>query len=153
MYITLVFQWHFLGLGLGISTLFICRKSKSLKWRSDIYACFLSGSVQFFVFTLLFFVSCLISSSRRGRGTAHYALREGGGLPAGYAQEWLTLLRHSPWLWLVLLSVEWWILANQITATGWSHRQLIFTQLTCILFYCQIIMTILANITKKCYRL
>ena len=37
-----------------------------------------------------------------------------------------------------------WILANQITATGRSHRQL-----TCILFYSQIIMTVLANITKR----
>ena len=41
---------------------------------------------------------------------------------------------------------ERWILANQITATGWSHRQL-----TCI--YCQNIMTILTNITKKTKRL
>ena len=42
-----------------------------------------------------------------------------------------------------------WILAHQITATGWSHRQWTFKQLTCILFYCQVIMTILANITKS----
>ena len=34
-------------------------------------------------------------------------------------------------------------------ATGWSHRQWIFTQLTCILFYCQIKMTVLANITNN----
>ena len=33
-----------------------------LKWRSNMYPCFLSGSVQFFVFTLPFFVSLLISS-------------------------------------------------------------------------------------------
>ena len=65
--------------------------------------------------------------------------------------EWLTLLRHSPWLWLVVLSREWWILANQITATGWSHRQWIFTQLTCILFQSLIIVAILANRTKNCY--
>ena len=38
-----------------------------LKWHSDIYPCFLSGSVQFFVFTLLFFVSLLISSLWRGQ--------------------------------------------------------------------------------------
>ena len=43
---------------------------------------------------------------------------------------------------------ERWIPANQITATGWSHRQL-----TCVWFYCQIIMRILVNITKDCYRL
>ena len=42
-----------------------------------------------------------------------------------------------------------WILENQIRATGWSHRQL-----TYILFYCQILMTVLANITiKNSYRL
>ena len=64
-------------------------------------------------------------------------LCEGGGLPAEYAWEWLTLFRLSPWLWLVVLSQEWSILANQITATRWTHRQWIFTQLTCILFYCQ----------------
>ena len=35
-----------------------------------------------------------------GRGT--YTLREGGELPAAYAREWLTPLRHSSWLWLVV---------------------------------------------------
>ena len=46
------------------------------------------------------------------------------------------------------------ILANQIRANGVSHRRCILTQLTCTLFYCQIIMTILANIPKKnSYRL
>ena len=43
---------------------------------------------------------------------------------------------------------ERWILANQITATGWSHRKWIFTQLAFILLYCQIIMTIF-SITKQ----
>ena len=147
-----------------------------LKWRSDIYPCFLSGSVQLFDFTLLFFITLLISSlwpghwwgifqlcccslfsatvhtlvlslklsdqvrggtaPARGRGTAQYALRDW--------TEWLTFLRHPPWLWLVVMIQEWWILANQITATGWSHRQL-----TCIWFYCHLIMKILANMTKK----
>ena len=50
---------------------------------------------------------------------------------------------------MVVLILERWILANQITATGSTHRQRMFTQLTCILFYCQIIMTILANLTQK----
>ena len=85
----------------------------------------------------------------RGRDTAQYMLHEGGGLPAAYARDWLTLLRHSPRLWSVVLIRERWILANQIRATGWSHRQWIFKHLSCILFYCQMIMTILANITKK----
>ena len=71
----------------------------------------------------------------RGSDTAQCTLHEGGGPPAAYAREWLTLLRHSPWLWLAALTRELWILANQITLTGWSHRQWIFTQLTCILFY------------------
>ena len=35
-----------------------------------------------------------------GRGAAQYRT----GLPAAYAWEWLTLLRYSPWLWLVVLS-------------------------------------------------
>ena len=63
--------------------------------------------------------------------------RMGGGLPAACAWEWLTLLRHSPWLWLVVLSWERCILTNKNGATRWSHRQWIFTQLTSILFYCQ----------------
>ena len=61
-------------------------------------------------------------------------VHEGGGLPAVYAQEWLTLLRHSPWLCFVVLIQKRWILASEITATGWTHRQRIFKQLTCILF-------------------
>ena len=44
---------------------------------------------------------------------------------------------------------ERWILANQIRVTGWTHRQWTFSQLICILFYCQIVMTISTNITKK----
>ena len=43
------------------------------------------------------------------------------------------------------LCSDWlWILADQITATGRSHRQL-----TCIWFYCHMIMTVLANLTKQ----
>ena len=34
----------------------------------------------------------------------------------------VTLLRHSPWLWLVVLTRKRWNFANQIRATGWSHR-------------------------------
>ena len=158
-----------------------------LKWQSKNYPCFLSGTVQFFVFTLLFFISPLISSHWHGhwwgffqlcccclfstivyslslnvsdqgragtvpvrtRGTAQYVLHEGGGLTAVYAGEWLTFLRHSPWLWLVVLSREWWILASEIRATGWTHRQWIFTQLTYILFTCQIN----DNWWQNCYRI
>ena len=65
-------------------------------------------------------------------------------LPTACAREWLTLLRHAPQLWLVVLIQEWWIPANQIRATGWSHRQL-----TCIWFYRQIIIIILATIPQK----
>ena len=60
-------------------------------------------------------------------------------------REWLTFLRPAPWLWLAMLIWEQYILASQIRATEWIHKQL-----TCNLFYCQITMTILANITKKC---
>ena len=38
-----------------------------LKWRSIIYPCFLSGLVQFFAFTLPFFISLLISSLWHGQ--------------------------------------------------------------------------------------
>ena len=68
-------------------------------------------------------------------GEGHFPVCTAGGR---VAQEWLTLLRHSPWLWLVVLTWEWWILANQIEATGWSHRQWIFTQLACILVLAEI---------------
>ena len=137
-----------------------------LKRCSNIYPCFVSGSVQFFLLTPLFFISLLISSLwhgqwwgilqlycstrweqalrlyRWGALASRCCMREGGCQLR--AREWLTPLRHSPWLWLVVLILERWILTNQITATGWSHRQL-----TCMLFYCQIIMPIWANITKK----
>ena len=66
----------------------------------------------------------------RGRGTASSVCTR-----VTDASQTLSLAR-------CVLSQERWILANQITATGWSHRLGIFTQLTCILFYCQIIMTI-----------
>ena len=83
-----------------------------------------------------------------GIGTAKYTLHERGGPTAAFAPEWLTFFRHSPWLWLVVLCREQWVLANQITTTGWI-RQWTFTQLICFLFYCQIIMTIWANIPKN----
>ena len=150
---------------------------------SRIYPCFLSGSVQFFLFTLLFFVSLLIFFSLMwavvGHFSAlsllsvlHHCLQFGlehiwpgksrhcscsgeGHCPVGteggtaYAREWLTLRKHSPWLWFVVLARERWNFANQMTATGWSHRQWIFPQLTCIVFYCQIIVTIVANTRKE----
>ena len=82
----------------------------------------------------------------RERGTAHNMLREGEGL----------IIDASQTLPLALIdcvdsgAVD---SSNQITATGWSHRQWIFTQLICIWFYYQIIMTILGNMTKNSYRL
>ena len=78
------------------------------------------------------------------RGKNRYCVGEGH---CPVHTEWLTLLRHSPWLWLVVLIWERRILANQITATGWSHRQWIFTQLTCTLFYCQVIVSMLQTPT------
>ena len=82
------------------------------------------------------------------RGTAQYVLRKGGGLPAAFAwhisdtptgSDCICWTRSGGFL--------------QIRAIRWSHRRWIFTQLTCILFYCQIIITILANITKNSNRL
>ena len=42
-------------------------------------------------------------------------LHGGGGLLRACAREWLTLPRHAPWLWSVVLIQERWILTNQIT--------------------------------------
>ena len=41
------------------------------------------------------------------RGTVEYAQREVGGLLTACAREWLTFLRHSPWLWLVGAVDSW----------------------------------------------
>ena len=108
---------------------------------SDIYPCFLSGSGQFFVFILLFFISLLIFFLLTWATVGHFSalslpllhhclqfglelelfgphrqawrlcgggallgvLSGGGGLLSACAREWVTLLRHSPWLWLVVL--------------------------------------------------
>ena len=134
-----------------------------LKWRADVYPRFLSGSVHFFAFILLFFVSLLISSLWCGQwrgilqlcccclfSTTVYNLSwslsdqvRADTLPAGMHRNDLHL-SDSPRLWLVVLRVA--DSSKSIMATGWSHRQL-----TCIWFYRQIIMTILANITKTSY--
>ena len=95
------------------------------------------------------FLLCCLSAFVRSTSLSLNLSDQVGASTAAHARAWLTRLRHSPWLWLAALIRERWILANQITATGWSHKQWIFTQLICILFYCQIMMTILANITKN----
>ena len=128
-----------------LSPLQILQLPPPLEWCSDMYPCFLSGSGQFFLFPLLFFVSPLISSPWRGKwwsifrlycclleaivhslglslnhifpGMHGYCTWRGAGHCTARAQEWLTLLRHSPWLWL-----ERWIQANQTGAIGWSYR-------------------------------
>ena len=145
------------------------RSSSTSEMKLRYFPFFLSGSDQFFLFTLLFFVTVLVSPLWRGQWwgifqlccfsaivhsmclSLNYLTRweqslhlRGRDTASRCGWEWLTLLRHSPWLWLVVLIREQWILANQIRATGWSHRQL-----TCIWFYCQITMTILAKMTKK----
>ena len=110
--------------------------STSEMW-SSIYPCYLSGSVQLFFYTAFHHQS---SYSLACATVVHYSaflflfvlchchsLGMNGGGGAAYAQESLSLLRHSPWLWLVVFYQEWWFLANQIRATGWSHRQWIFT--------------------------
>ena len=114
-----------------------------------LYCCCLFSTI---VYSLSLNISDQVragTAPARGRGTAQYTLPEGGGLPAALCRRVTDTSWHSPLLWLVVLSRERWILANQITATGGSHRQWIFTQLTCILFYRQVIMKMLANTTQK----
>ena len=139
-----------------------------LKW------CFLSGSVQFFLYTLLFFVSLLISylwrgqhwgifqyccggffstivcswslslnmsvqvragTACQGEGHCRVAVREGSCQQRLHESDWhfSDTPLGSDWLYW---SLERWPLANQIRATGRTHRQWIITPLTCILFYC-----------------
>ena len=50
-----------------LESLKILQLPPPLKWCSNIYPSFVSGSVQFFVFALIFFVSLLISSLWRGQ--------------------------------------------------------------------------------------
>ena len=130
-----------------------------LKWCSDIYPGFLSGSVHFFVFTLLFFFRLLISSLGPGWWwdmihdccccCLQFVLVSEGLWPgeSGHcACVWggaARSVRHAPLALIGCVAPEWWILANHITATGWSHRQL-----TCMWFYCQIMMMILSDIKK-----
>ena len=54
-------------LSVALESLQIQQLPPPLKWCSNIYPCFLSGSVQFLVFTLLLFVSLLISSFWHGQ--------------------------------------------------------------------------------------
>ena len=48
-------------------------------------------------------------------------LRGGGELLAAYAPAWMTS-QTSPLDWLCWFDLWMWILANQIRATGWTHR-------------------------------
>ena len=138
-------SWCSLWLGtvLSFDTAFICQCSHffSLMWALALL--FLSVLHSFVQFVNVSDQLRAGTAPTWGRGTAEYALHEGGGLPAAYAWEWLTLLRNSPWLWMIVSRWEQWILANQITATGWSHRQWIFFQIIMTIFskYNQTIVT------------
>ena len=89
-----------------LESLQILQLPPSLKWRSNIYPCLLSGSVQLFWSRsiLLFFISVLISSLWRGQWWDIFrlccclfsAIVYSLNLNIWYAREWLTLLRYSP---------------------------------------------------------
>ena len=133
-----------------------------------MYTSFLSGTVQFFIFTLHLFTSllscslwcgqwwdilllCCLSNivyslslnlsdqviagmaHVQGRGTAEYKLREGGEL-------------HP--IALTGCVVSGVVDSYHLHYSHWVARW-IFTQLACILFYCQIIMTIFSKYNKK----
>ena len=91
----------------------------SLAWSNSFFLhCFSASGFLFLLFDVgnggAFFCSVVICSlpfftvwpwmyvvragtaSAQGKGSADYALHEGGGLPLVYACEWLTLLGHSP---------------------------------------------------------
>ena len=85
-----------------------------------------------------------------GRGTARCAER-GRGAAISMCARMSDTSQTLPLALIGCVDPEQWMLANQIRATGWSHRQCVFIQLNCILLYCQIMMTILANITKIVY--
>ena len=170
----ILLKWTYIKQGSSLVQQKIPYKSRSSlqlwKRRSNIYPSFLSGSAQFFLFTLLFFISVLCSLWRgqlghysldmslnlsdqvradtapvRGRGTAQYVLGEGGCCQQGmHENDWHF---SDTWLWLVMLIRECWFLANQIrdspTDSGFLHSWPVsYTTV-------RIIMTILANITKK----
>ena len=129
---------------------------------SAIYLCFLSGSAQFFLFTLLFFVSLLISYLWRAQWWGIFQLSclqfelehtwpgeskdctctRGRGTACSIGTRMIDSSQTRP---LALIGCVDPGAGRFLQITkGWSHRQL-----TCILHYCQIKMTILANVTKK----
>ena len=62
--------------------------------------------------------------------------------------EWLTLLRHAPWLWLVLLIRSCGFLQIKLGPLGGATDSGFLHSWPVNYFYCQIIMTILANTTE-----
>ena len=126
---------------------FICSLWRGQWWGIFLLCCCCLFST--IVYSLSLNVSDQVGAGTvRGRGTAQYTLREGGG-PPPVCMRMTDTSQTLPLAPIGCVDPERWILVNQIIATGWSHRQWIFTQLICILFYCQIIMTILADITEK----
>ena len=118
------------------------------------YPCFLSGSVQFFLLTLLFFVNPLISSLWREQWWAilrfcccclFSAVLYSLGLKVS-DQVRADTAPYSPWLYWARSGGY---LQIKLQPLGGATDSGYYTQLTCILFYCQIMMTVFANITKK----
>ena len=109
-YLSLFSFWH--GLFLSLHTAFLCQSSYFSSLKRAMVGHF---SALLPLCHCLQFEPIWLGESRCCAGEGHCWVCT--------AWAWLIPLRHSPWLWL---DVEWWILANQITATRWSHRRLIF---------------------------
>ena len=56
-------------------------------------------------------------------------------------------VKDSSWLWLFAFVQAQWILANGIWSTRRSQRNLIFSQVICLMHYCQNIVTVSGNLT------
>ena len=136
------------------------------------YPCFLSGSVQFF-FTLLFFIILLISSlglalllfsvlrrcsqfkleciwpgkSRHCAGEGHCRVHAAGrrGAASSVCKRMNDSSETHTMAPIGCVDPRAVDSCKSNWASWWSHRQWIYTQLTGILFYFRIIMTILAS--------
>ena len=155
--------WYFwLNINIHQAEVLTCPAEKSLK--SSLH--FWNDALIFIpVFSLaLFYLHCFSSSLflflfDKGNDGAFFCSIGEGRCPVhaawgkGAASSICTrmkLVRHSPWLWMIVLSQEQRLfLQIKLQPPGGATDSIFFIQLTCILFYCQIMMTILANTRKK----
>ena len=136
---------------IALESLQILQLPPPLKWHSDIYPSFLFGFgpiLSFYTaflnqFSYFFSVMWAMLGYFSALLPLHHSLQFEIALEPIWPSEILSLALIG------CVDPERWILPNQIRVPGWTHRQWIFSQLICILFYCQIIMTILANTPKK----